>query len=251
VGLWSGDRRGVVEYVFVSNGHSDCVTVIDAKTLNKRNEIFLSPEPRLKNLRGLIPFGLAISPDQKRLYVAEAGINAVGIIDVPTQRVIGHLPTGWFPSKLQVSRDGKKLLVANAKGFGSGPNGGSSFAIGSEGSYIGNLMKGTVSVMTIPTDDALPAETQQVVRNNFRIRPADDKAFAARKNNPVPLYPSAKNETPIKHIVFILKENRTYVGHLHRQCPRRHDPVHRCRRHPLHPRWHRTNAPVGPVQKPH
>ncbi len=198
------------EYVFVSNGHSDCVTMIDAKNLTKRAEIALSPEPRLKNLRGLIPFGLAISPDQKRLYVAEAGINAVGVIDVPTQRVLGHLPTGWFPSKLQVSRDGKKLLVANAKGYGSGPNGGSTFAIGHEGSYIGNLMKGTVSVLNIPADDALPAETQQVLRNNFNIRPANDPAFAARKTNPVPLYPSAQNNSPIKHVVFVIKENRTY-----------------------------------------
>jgi YVTN family beta-propeller protein len=198
------------DYVFVSNGHSDCVTMIDAKSLTKNAEIALSPEPRLKNLRGLIPFGLAISPDQKRLYVAEAGINAVGVIDVPTRRVIGHLPTGWFPSKLQVSRDGKKLLVANAKGYGSGPNGGSTFAIGHEGSYIGNLMKGTVSVMTIPADDALAAETQQVLSNNFTIRPANDLAFAARKNNPVPLYPAPQSTSPIKHVVFILKENRTY-----------------------------------------
>ena len=52
------------------------------------------------------------------------GINAVGIIDVPSLKLIGHLPVGWFPSKLQVHPTLNKLIVANAKGFGSGPNGG-------------------------------------------------------------------------------------------------------------------------------
>ena len=79
---------------------------------------------RVRQFRGVIPFGLALSPDQKRLYVAESGINAVGVINVSDQKVIGHIPTGWFPSKLKVSKDGKKLIIANAKGYGSGPNGG-------------------------------------------------------------------------------------------------------------------------------
>ncbi|MEZ4953239.1 MAG: hypothetical protein R2825_06660 [Saprospiraceae bacterium] len=68
-----------------------------------------------------------MSPDQKRLYVAEAGINAVSVIDAENLEVLGHIPTGWFPSKLKVSPDGKQLIVANAKGFGSGPNGGKTY----------------------------------------------------------------------------------------------------------------------------
>ncbi|MBK8654553.1 MAG: hypothetical protein IPN20_11755 [Haliscomenobacter sp.] len=50
---------------------------------------------------------MALSPDNKRLFVAEAGINAVGVIDIPTMKVLGHIPAGWFPSKVQVSPDGK------------------------------------------------------------------------------------------------------------------------------------------------
>ena len=145
------------QYVFVSNGNNDCVSVIDVKTSKVLKNIALSPDQivgpdRLGNLRGIIPFGLALSPDQKRLYVAEAGINAVAVIDVPTLAVLGHIPTGWFPSKLKVSPDAKKLIVANAKGYGSGPNGGRTFQLGPKGSYIGSLMNGTVSVMDIPTD---------------------------------------------------------------------------------------------------
>lgn len=198
------------DYVFVSNGHSDCVTVIDARNLTKKTEIFLNPEPRLKNLRGMIPFGLACSPDQKRLFVAESGINAVGIIDIPSLKVVGHLPTGWFPSKLQTSRDGRKLIVACAKGLGSGPNGGSTFNVDLEGTYIGNLMKGIVNVFDIPADAELQKHTQQVLRNNYEIRPANDPIFKSRAKNPIPLHPGLSKNSPIQHVVFIIKENRTY-----------------------------------------
>ncbi len=199
------------KYVFVSNGNNDCVSVIDVKTSAVVKNIALSPDPRLGNLRGVIPFGLALSPDNrdggpKRLFVAEAGINAVGVIDVPTLSVLGHIPTGWFPSKLKVSLDGKKLIVANAKGYGSGPNGGKNFKLGPRGSYIGSLMNGTVSVIDIPTDEELKAETEQVIANNFRFTPVSAVKPTA---NPIPAFPAQK-VSPIKHIVFIAKENRTY-----------------------------------------
>ena len=197
------------EYIFVSNGNNDCITVIDAKADTIFRQLFLSPDARLKSLRGLIPYGVALSPDQKRLYVAESGINAVAVIDVPTMQVIGHLPTGWFPSKLQVTPDGKKLIVANAKGYGSGPNGGPAFELGPKGSYIGNLMNGSVTVIDIPKDEDLQKLTQNVLNNNFLFKKVDDPAFSNRANNPIPLFPSQK-KSPIKHIVFIAKENRTY-----------------------------------------
>ncbi len=196
-------------YVFVSNGNNDCVSVIDGQTNAVIKNIRLSLDgmpARLTNLRGVIPFGLALAPDNKRLYVAEAGINAVAVIDVPTLSVVGHIPAGWFPSKLKVTPDGKTLLVANAKGYGSGPNGGSHFQLGPRGSYIGSLMNGTVSVMDIPTDTQLKAETKQVIENNFTIRPVSE---ITPTTNPVPAFAGQKT-SPIKHIVFIAKENRTY-----------------------------------------
>ncbi|RIV23389.1 hypothetical protein DYU11_10300 [Fibrisoma montanum] len=193
------------DYVFVSNGNNDCVSVIDARTHAMLNNIFLNPEPRLGNLRGIIPFGLALSPDQKRLYVAEAGINAVGIIDVPTRRVLGHLPVGWFPAKLAVTRD-NQLVVSNAKGYGSGPNGGRTFTPGPEGSNIGKLMKGTVSILPIPVDTELARYTQEVITNNFTFQSA---SASRRTNNPIPNRPGEK-ASPIKYWVFISKENRTY-----------------------------------------
>lgn len=197
------------DYVFVSNGTNDNVSVISIEKDAVVNTIPLKLDPRVKQFRGVIPFGLALSPDQKRLYVAESGINAVAVINVEDQKVLGHIPTAWFPSKIEVSRDGKKLIIANAKGFGSGPNGGTTFKLGADGSYIGSLMKGTVQIADIPKDEQLKEMTEHVVSNNFQFTHATDSVFKNRANNPIPLYPGEK-ESPIKHIVFISKENRTY-----------------------------------------
>ena len=197
------------DYVFVSNGTNDNISVISMEQDTVVNTIYLKPDDRVKQFRGVIPFGLAISPDQKRLYVAESGINAIGVINISDLTVIGHIPTGWFPAKVEVSNDGQKLIIANAKGYGSGPNGGADFELGAEGSYIGSLMKGTVQVVDIPDDQQLAEMTQQVISNNFQFTKADDAVYKSRKNNPLPLFPGEK-ESPIKHIVFIAKENRTY-----------------------------------------
>jgi YVTN family beta-propeller protein len=191
------------DYVFVSNGSNDNISVIGVKEQRVVDTIALKLDERLGNLKGIIPFGLALSPDNKTLFVAEAGINAVGVIDITTGTVQGHIPTGWFPSKLKITGDGKQLIVSNAKGFGSGPNGGSDFTAGKEGSYIGSLMKGTVSVIDIPTDEELKQYTQQVLNNNFSF------TKSSARENPIPSFAKEKG-SPIKYIVFISKENRTY-----------------------------------------
>jgi len=195
-------------YVFVSNGTNDNISVIDMNHDTIAAEIPLKLDESVKQFRGVIPFGLAVSPDQKRLFVAESGVNSIGVIDIPTLRVIGHIPSGWFPSKLEITPDGKTLVVSNAKGFGSGPNGGKTFQEGKEGSYIGNLMKGSVSVMDIPDDNKLSSLTKQVIENNYRVEEYS-KAQKHRANNPIPVFGGEK-ESPIKYLVFISKENRTY-----------------------------------------
>ncbi len=196
-------------YVFVSNGNNDNISVISTEKDIVVATIFLKPDKRIQHFRGVIPFGLALSPDNKRLYVAESGINAVAVISIPDFKVLGHIPTGWFPAKLKVTSDGKKLVVANAKGFGSGPNGGKNFVLGDEGSYIGSLMKGTVQVIDVPDDSLLQKMTRQVIVNNYRFIEVTDSLKQQRGKNPVPLYPGSA-VSPIKHIVFISKENRTY-----------------------------------------
>ncbi len=196
------------QYVFVSNGTNDNISVVDLAHDTIAAEIPLKLTPAVKQFRGVIPFGLAVSPDQKRLYVAESGVNAIGVIDIPTLKVIGHIPAGWFPSKLEVAPDGKSLIVGNAKGFGSGPNGGRNYVERKEGSYIGNLMKGSVSVMPIPDNQQLVSLTKKVIDNNYRIE--DYNVVQKRRgDNPIPVFGGEK-ESPIKYLVLISKENRTY-----------------------------------------
>ena len=197
------------KYIFVSNGTNDNISVISIELDTVVNTIYLKPDNRIRHFRGVIPFGLDISPDQKRLYVAESGINAVAVINISDLTVIGHIPTGWFPSKVEVSNDGKKLIVTNAKGYGSGPNGGGNFKPGPEGSYIGSLMKGTIQIVDVPDDKQLKEMTAQVISNNFRFTKIDDQIINNHANNPIPLFPGEKT-SPIKHIVFISKENRTF-----------------------------------------
>jgi len=196
-------------YIFISNGTNDNITVLDRREQKIVAQIKLTPEEKLSSLRGVIPFGLAVSPDEERVYVAESGVNAIGVIDVESLKVMGHIPTGWFPAKIKVTPDGKKLIVANAKGFGSGPNGGAGYTLTGAGSYIGSLMFGAVEIIEIPDLKQLQEYSKQVNENNFSIISVNAHQFEWRKNNPIPLYPGEK-ESPIRHIVFISKENRTY-----------------------------------------
>ncbi len=195
------------DFVFVSNGNNDNITVLDLKAEKIIGHISLSLDPRIDKLRGIIPFGLAVSPGGDRVYVAESGLNAVAVIDAKALKLLGHIPVGWFPAKLKVTPDGKKLIVANAKGFGSGPNGGKDYKAGPEGTYIGSLMKGTVEILDIPEDEQLPQLSSQVLDNNFHFDSIPVSTSSTL--NPIPGFPG-QYASPIRHIVFISKENRTY-----------------------------------------
>lgn len=193
--------------VYVSNGSNDSITVIDARTGKRLEDIDLTLDSRVDKWRGVIPFGLALSPKNDVLYVAEAGINAVGIVRLSDHAILGHIPVGWFPSKLAVSHDGKTMYVANAKGIGSGPNHGPGHAPG-DPTGIGALMRGYVSVLDVPTNEVeRAAMTRRVLENNVRFVSANDDP--RKPGHPVPAQRGSW-ESPIKHIVFVTKENRTY-----------------------------------------
>ncbi|MBX3180629.1 MAG: hypothetical protein KF886_25060 [Candidatus Hydrogenedentes bacterium] len=194
------------DHVYVSNGSNDSITVINTATGEREPDIDLALDPRADKFRGMIPFGVALSPDQEILYVAEAGINAIGVIRLSDRKVLGHIPTAWFPSKLAVSPDGKRLYVACAKGIGSGPNAGPGHTPG-DPTGIGALMRGYINVIPIPQgEDALAEATARVVRNNVRF---DAPEMTREPGHPVPA-PSGAWKSPIKHVIYVCKENRTY-----------------------------------------
>ncbi|MFO7974147.1 MAG: bifunctional YncE family protein/alkaline phosphatase family protein, partial [Candidatus Hydrogenedentota bacterium] len=208
VGGSSPNSIAVTEsHVYVSNGSNDSVTVIRAKSGKRENDIDLILHPEAANLRGMIPFGVALSPDHKTLYVAEAGINAIAVIRLSDHQVLGHIPTAWFPSKLSVSPDGKRLYVACAKGIGSGPNAGPNHKPG-DPTGIGALMRGYINVIDLPrSQEELDALTRKVIENNVTILP--EEADTRPDNHPIPSSPG-KWESPIKHVIYVTKENRTY-----------------------------------------
>jgi len=155
----------------------------------------------------MIPFGLALSPRHDYLYVAEAGINAIGVIRVSDLQVLGHIPTAWFPSKLSVSQDGKQLYVACAKGIGSGPNAGPGHQPG-DPTGIGSLMRGYINIIDLPnSSEEMKRLTERVVANNVAF--SDTGSDPRRPGFPVPPFSSAWR-SPIKHVIYVTKENRTY-----------------------------------------
>jgi YVTN family beta-propeller protein len=195
-------------YVYVSNNNSDTVAVVDASGRRLVDTVGLQPTRRLGDLRGVMPFGLALAPDHRTLYVAESGINAVAAIDVRARRVLGHIPVGWFPAKLAVGRDGRRLYVANAKGFGSGPNAGPGYDPARGDQYIGSLMHGSVTRVELPDLHSrsgrrqLRSWTAEVLHNNGFDGRGPGSADDGESGRPA--------GSPIKHVIFVTKENRTF-----------------------------------------
>jgi YVTN family beta-propeller protein len=192
--------------VFVSNATQDSITIINARSNQVEKTILLEPAAALKGLRGVLPFGMALSPDEKRLYVACAGINSVAVVDAGKGKVLGYFPTAWFPARLAVSPEGKTLYVANTKGFGAGPNGGPNFQEGPEGVYIGDIVHGFVSIVSIPEGRGLKQMTARALQNNGFI----PETQTAPRSADFPVPPRAQPSTKVHHVVFIVRENRTF-----------------------------------------
>ena len=159
------------ERIFVSNAGNDSITVIDAKTRQVEAEIPIRI-PGLETLRGVLPIGLAFHEQSGWLLVAEAGINAVGVIDTRAKRVLGHLPAGWFPTRVAI--DHGTVFVANARGQGRGPN-----APGAPGAFPRNQSRqGSLSVFPLPAAADLAAYT--ALRHGGQRLPAGAATAAVR-----------------------------------------------------------------------
>ncbi len=180
--------------VYVSNGNDDSISILDPATRKELRRVSLSPfHAELRGVKGVQPVALALSPNAHWLYVAEAGLNAVAVLSLAGQRatVEGHIPTGWWPSAIQVSADGGTLFIANANGRGSGPNVSVVLRHG-DPKYAST---GTVNIVPIPSAAELKRDTARVLANN---------GF-------VPAAPAAGAIPPqIKHVIFLNKENSTY-----------------------------------------
>lgn len=208
------------KYVFVANANDNSVSVIS--TVSKKVIETISASLFPTSLTGSTTNGLALSADQNTLYIANADNNCLAVFDVSVpgkSTSKGFIPTGWYPTNVKTLRN--KVMVSNGKGFASmaNPQGpqpvktsdNSASHVGVNGKkevqYIGGLFKGTLSFIDQPTDAQLAVFTKQVYANT-PFNGQQEKEAKGEIGNPVPRNTSEKS--PIKHIFYVIKENRTY-----------------------------------------
>jgi YVTN family beta-propeller protein len=205
----SADQRRL----YVANGDLDEIEVIDtASDVLKRR---ISVARRGYKYKGSSPNSLALSPDGRRLYATLGGENAVAVLDVASGRLLGRIPTGWYPSSVTVSADGKTLFVVNMKS-NAGPNLEYRADCPGEGippefstllcpppnptsrnEYILALLKAGFLTIPVPDANTLSYLSDLVDANNGFRDPRRDRMMEFLHDH-------------IRHVIYIQKENRTY-----------------------------------------
>jgi len=221
--------------LFVACASSNSVSVIDTTRGHVTETIFTGLFPRAPE--GSTPDALAVSPDGKTLYVANADNNCVAVVDVavPSRSgVKGFIPTGWYPTAVAVTPDGKNLLVGVGKGNQTKPNPFfSKTKKGAEGPaaaekvasqdkgatkkarakknrpfpHIGTTLSGALSIVPIPDEKTLAAYTTTVYKN---CPYSDEQLTIAPHPTKTAIPTKVGDPSPIKHIIYVIKENRTY-----------------------------------------
>lgn len=188
--------------LFVANANADSVSVID--TAVRRVTATIALQPFGLSLNGIAPTALAVSPDGATVYVALGGLNAVAVVDVTARRLRGLIPTAWYPSQIVLNGDGTKLAIATLLGVGSG-------AQEQPAGRQVHAYRGSVNVIEVPDAAQLDSYTMAVAANN-RIEAARQQLASrpATTSTPLPVPQRAGDPSLIEHVVYVIKENRTY-----------------------------------------
>jgi YVTN family beta-propeller protein len=207
------------KYLFVANANDNSVSVIDIRNKKVIETLDAALHPGAPT--GSTSNGLTLSIDEKTLYIANADNNCLAVFDVSKpgfSKSKGFIPVGWYPTNVKLI--GKNIWVTNGKGFSSkanplGPNparkSGEVISHGADTStreqYIGGLFKGTMSIINEPTQVQLGIYSQAVYHNTPYNK---DKELMSKgeAGNPIPM--KVGEASPIKHVFYIIKENRTY-----------------------------------------
>jgi YVTN family beta-propeller protein len=209
------------DYLFVANANDNAVSVIQTSTMKVietlNAALFADAVP------GSTSNGVSLSADEKRLYIANADNNSLAVFDVSIpgkSSSLGFIPVGWYPTNVKVL--GKKIFVSNGKGFTSMPNPKGPNPVArrqkvayqksgdlkpEEVQYIGGLFKGTMSIIDEPKPQEMALYSKSVYSNSPYTK---DKELTAlgEVGNPIPM--KVGDSSPIKHVFYIVKENRTY-----------------------------------------
>lgn len=209
------------DYLYVSNANDNSVSVIETKNQKIVEVLNAALYPNAPN--GSTTNGLALSENENELYIANASNNCLAVFDVKNKgfsKGIGFIPVGWYPTNLKIVNH--KIYVSNAKGLTSlanplGPNPIMNYeeVIYQKGDtirrediqYIGGLFKGTLSIIPIPNKKQLEKYTEIVYSNTPYTKEKELNANG-EIGNPIPM--KVGDVSPIKHVFYIIKENRTY-----------------------------------------
>jgi YVTN family beta-propeller protein len=203
-------------YLFVANASDNSVSVIDTKQHKVIETLTASLYPDAP--QGSATNGLALSEDEKKLFIANADNNCLAVFDIAkpgNSESEGFIPTGWYPTCVKVV--GKKIFVTNGKGFSSFANAKGPSPVkrrvkhqadDEDGpQYIGGLMKGTMSIIDMPSEKQLSIYSQQVYKNTPYTKEKETLS-RGEAGNPIPQ--KVGDKSPIKYVFYIVKENRTY-----------------------------------------
>lgn len=193
--------------LFVSNAGSNTVSVLQNSAVIAT--VFTSLVTN--DLVGSTPTGLALSPDRSHLYVTNSGNNNVAVLNVsePLRTTVeGFIPTGWYPTTVFVDQGGKRMIVGTGKGLRAVPNSPGikpdqtlSDDLRTHYDYLPNRLEGDLMVVNLPSNEKL-AEMTAVCRRN-----AEREASAEITRNENSMVPTLRK---IKHVLYIIRENRSY-----------------------------------------
>jgi YVTN family beta-propeller protein len=197
--------------LFVACANTNSVWVVDTGTRTAQEQIGIALYPGAPP--GSTPNAVHLAPGGETLLVANADNNAVAMVDVSRpgrSQVLGFVPTGWYPTAVQMSRDGKSLYVLNGKGLApmANPRGPQPGVTAGEGQYTGSMLQGALSVVPLPDRAALAAHTDIV----YKLTPYSDAIRLAPAQAPArsPVPRRVGDPSPIKHVFYVIRENRTY-----------------------------------------
>jgi sugar lactone lactonase YvrE len=199
--------------LYVACANSTKVSVLDTAKGKGLETIACSLYPAVP--AGNTPNSLCLTPDGSLLFVANADANNLAVINVAERgqsKPQGFIPVGWYPTSVRYNPADKKLYVANGKGTTSlanpqGPQPHRSEKQPPLPQYIGGLFHGTLGSLELPTPERIAEYSEQAyacspLRHDLGV------TAAAPEGNPVPRKPG--DSSPIKHVIYIIKENRTY-----------------------------------------
>ncbi len=204
-------------HVVAANAGSDSLSVLDVASGRVVDTICCKPKP--SDLLGATPNALAFGPSGKRIYVANGTQNAIAVIHFEPgergeSRLLGLIPVGWFPGAVVYDRRRDRLAVANIKGLGLGrPR-----KNGRGNEFNTHQYHGSVSLVPLPGSGELVRLSAEVDAN--LRRPAIQAALAPPRpgRRPVAIPQRIGEPSLIEHVVYVIKENRTYdqvLGDLH------------------------------------